>query len=140
MRYAKNKWNANNKSTYRGYFPVQESAVTSYKEGFEFGLDLKPDDQDLIRFAPFHELNIYPENSPQFRNVINTYFQQMSKLGDDLMEAIALGFELPQDHFANLFNKPISTLRLLRYPLRTKPVSSHHFAIRDVTSAQKLIN
>lgn len=33
MKNAKNKWNPSNKSTYRGYFPVQENAITSYKEG-----------------------------------------------------------------------------------------------------------
>jgi isopenicillin N synthase-like dioxygenase len=104
-----------NPNVYRGWFPLQEGYPT-YKEGIDIGPDLvralhsDPDDP-LTEPTPLPDL-------PEWREAAAAYYQAMEALGAKLMQALARGLGLPETVFDAAFRNGISTLRLIRYPVR----------------------
>ncbi len=85
------------------------------KEAFNVGLELAPDDPDLIAGKPFRSLNAWP-NLPNFRKTQLVYFDASAALGARLHRAFADDLGVSPGFFADKFDRPMATLRLLRYP------------------------
>lgn len=120
------RWNfdRSKKNVYRGWFPLQPAAV-SYKEGIDMGPDLA--DPGLVDAAdasvsddPLCEPTPLPaeEALPGWRAAAADYYHAMETVGNALMRSIARGLGLPETIFDAYFDHGISTLRLIRYPLR----------------------
>jgi isopenicillin N synthase-like dioxygenase len=92
------------------------------KEAFNIGLELAPDDPELLARAPFRAANLWPD-MPGFRDTMLDYFNRVWRLGRDLHRGFALDLGLASDFFEAKFDKPIATLRLLHYPPVATPVS-----------------
>ncbi|QKC97187.1 isopenicillin N synthase family dioxygenase [Mesorhizobium sp. NZP2298] len=115
------RWNfdSTRKNFYRGWFPLQPAAV-SYKEG----IDLGPDIADAARVPaaddPLCELTPLPAEGtlPGWRTAAADYYRAVERVGNALMRSIARGLGLPETIFDPYFENGISTLRLIRYPLR----------------------
>jgi isopenicillin N synthase-like dioxygenase len=106
-------------NVYRGWFPLQSGQVT-YKEGIDMGPDLAygPDRADAR--DPLTEATPFPPEDllPGWRALARDYYLAMEQLSQAMMHAIARALGLPQDCFDSAFRGGISTLRLLRYPVR----------------------
>lgn len=124
----------------RGYTPLFEeklSAKGDLKEAFDLALELPADDIDrLERSASLYGPNVWPENLPGltdrkrlvvsslfrlfvpgFRQCIyDEFYLAMKKLGFALLEAFSMSLNLSKDYFTKLFEKPMMTMRILRYP------------------------
>ena len=103
----------------RGYAAVLSEALDpsrgfDAKEAFNVGLELAPDDPGL-KTEPFRALNAWPRLEG-FRDTTLAYFDACLALGADLHRAFARDLGLPDDHFAAGLERPMATLRLLRYP------------------------
>ena len=85
------------------------------KEAFNVGLELAPDDPELMAGKPFRARNAWP-NLPNFRETLLAYYAACSALGARLHRAFAQDLGLRPDFFADKFDSPMATLRLLRYP------------------------
>lgn len=85
------------------------------KQAYNIGLELAPDDPELLAGVPFRGLNLWPELDG-FKPVMLAYFDAMWRLGLGLHEAFARDLGLPSDHFADKLDRPMATLRLLHYP------------------------
>jgi isopenicillin N synthase-like dioxygenase len=85
------------------------------KEAFNIGLELAPDDPELIAGEPFRAPNAWPAVAG-FRAVMLDYFERMWRLGVLLHRAFARDLGLDPAFFADRFRKPMATLRLLHYP------------------------
>jgi isopenicillin N synthase-like dioxygenase len=108
----------------RGYSGLMHEALdpargADLKEAFNIGLDLKPDDPDLLAGAPFRSLNVWPD-LPDFRVFMLSYFDACAALGRRLHRAFACDFGLDPDFFAKKLDRPMATLRLLYYPSSTE--------------------
>ena len=107
-----------NPNVYRGWFPLQDGHPT-YKEGTDLGPDLvreaKHDPTD-----PLTEPTPLPaeHDLPGWRAAAADYYRAMEKAGATIMRAIARGLGLPEESFDAAFADGISTLRLIRYPVR----------------------
>jgi isopenicillin N synthase-like dioxygenase len=104
-----------NPNVYRGWFPLQDGYPT-YKEGIDIGPDLvrplRHDPEDpLTEPTPLPDL-------PEWRAAAGEYYRAMESLGASLMQALARGLGLPGTVFDAAFRDGISTLRLIRYPVR----------------------
>jgi isopenicillin N synthase-like dioxygenase len=104
-----------NSNVYRGWFPLQEGYPT-YKEGIDIGPDLvrtpHPDPDDpLTEPTPLPDL-------PEWRVAAAAYYRAMEATGARLMQALARGLGVPEAVFDAAFRNGISTLRLIRYPVR----------------------
>jgi len=111
----------------RGYIRLGGEALdpgkpADVKEAFNIGLELAPDDPELVARAPFRAANLWPD-TPDFRDTMLEYFNRVWRLGRDLHRGFALDLGLEPDYFEARLNKPIATLRLLHYPPVAAPLS-----------------
>jgi isopenicillin N synthase-like dioxygenase len=92
------------------------------KEAFNIGLELAPDDPELVAGAAFRAANHWPD-MPGFRDTMLDYFNRVWRVGCDLHRGFALDLGLDPDFFESKLDRPIATLRLLHYPPSEKPLS-----------------
>ncbi|NBB83407.1 MAG: isopenicillin N synthase family oxygenase [Alphaproteobacteria bacterium] len=85
------------------------------KEAFNIGLDLAPDDPEVVAGAPFRGVNQWPD-LPGWRATLLDYFERMRALATLLHRAIAVDLGAAPDVFEPLVDRPMATLRLLHYP------------------------
>ena len=117
------RWNFDRtkKNVYRGWFPLQPTAV-SYKEGIDMGPDIAHARATGAGDAddPLREPTPLPSEAalPGWRTSAANYYLAMEALGNALMRSIARGLGLAETIFDADFDGGISTLRLIRYPLR----------------------
>src|ERR1700736_3356771 len=100
---------------------LDPSKPADVKEAFNIGLELAPDDPELLARAPFRAANLWPD-TPGFRDTMLDYFDQVWRLGRDLHRGFALDLGLESDFFETKLDKPIATLRLLHYPPVERPL------------------
>ena len=111
----------------RGYIRLGGEALdpnqpADVKEAFNIGLELAPDDPELLARAPFRAPNLWPD-LPGFRGTMLDYFNLVWRLGRDLHRGFALDLGLEPDFFESRLDKPNATLRLLHYPKVTTPLA-----------------
>jgi isopenicillin N synthase-like dioxygenase len=94
---------------------LDETALPDRKEAFNIGLDLAADDPEVLAGAPFRGVNVWPE-LPGWRARLLAYFDACLALGRLLHRGFALDLGLAEDFFAPLIDRPLATLRMLRYP------------------------
>jgi isopenicillin N synthase-like dioxygenase len=85
------------------------------KEAFNIGLELGPDDPDIVAGKPFRGINCWPD-IVDFRATMLAYFDACWNLGRILHHGFAIDLGLPPNYFATTFDRPMATLRLLHYP------------------------
>jgi isopenicillin N synthase-like dioxygenase len=114
------KFDASNSNVYRGWFPLQRGFLTS-KEGMDLGPDVAygpavvRDDDPLREATP-----LPPEHAlPGWREAVARYYRGMVQVSEALMRSIARSLKLPEHYFDPAFERGLSTLRLIRYPVRT---------------------
>ena len=99
----------------RGYFPLEGEILDpglggDWKEGFDLALDLPLDDPDVVAKKPLHGPNQWPSRPPEFRPILQRYFDDLIGLGR------TLSLDLPEAFFVRRMERPTAILRLLRYP------------------------
>jgi isopenicillin N synthase-like dioxygenase len=87
--------------------------------GFEVGIN--NDTTSETHFGcNLKEANVWPteDELPGFKQFCDQLYAQCMKLGDTLMQLIAISMNLPEDFFKAMFHPTLSTLRFLHYPRR----------------------
>ncbi len=112
----------------RGFIPMKGEALdptkpADLKEAFNIGLELAPDDPDILAGARFRALNLWP-SLPGFRATMLDYFNAAWRTGLLLHEAFAEDLGLERTYFAGHLDRPLATLRLLHYPSRPHQVEA----------------
>ncbi len=105
----------------RGYVALGEEQLdpakpADRKEAFNVGLDLPPDHPEILAGAPFRGVNLWPGALPGFRKAVMTHFDAAWALGRLLHRGFALDLGLAEDFFEDKLDRPLATLRILRYP------------------------
>jgi len=113
------KFDPRQRNVYRGWFPLQPGFLTS-KEGIDLGADIAYGAAVVCEGDPLREATPLPPAHllPGWRETVAAYYLAMEKVSGALMRAIARGLGLPERYFDRAFDRGLSTLRLLRYPLR----------------------
>jgi isopenicillin N synthase-like dioxygenase len=105
----------------RGYVGIATESLNrvhaDLKEAFNIGLELPASDPEVVAGKPFRGINLWPQ-TPGFRDTALAYFNALWRVGLDLHLAIAADLGLPSTFFADKFDRPMATLRLLHYPPR----------------------
>jgi len=118
---ASNKTDPSRPLVYRGWFGVMADRASHY-DGIEIGPDILHGEVVLDPDDPLRGPTPMPLEAvlPGWRNAVRDYFRGMERVSDALMRALARGLGLPEQSFAAAFDDGISTLRLLRYPVRAR--------------------
>jgi isopenicillin N synthase-like dioxygenase len=104
----------------RGYVALEEEQLdptqpADRKEAFNIGLDLPADHPEVLAGAPFRGVNLWPD-LPGFREAVLAHFDAAWALGRLLHRGFALDLGVAEDFFEDKLDRPLATLRLLRYP------------------------
>jgi len=107
-------------NVYRGWFPLQPGFRTA-KEGIDMGGRRRPRRRSGVqrRSSTRGHSPAPAEALPGWRESVSAYYRAMEKVSQALMRAIARGLSLEERYFDQAFDRGLSTLRLLRYPVRT---------------------
>ncbi len=103
----------------RGYSGLGEerldlAAAPDRKESFNIGFEMAPDDPALAS-EPFRGVNAWPD-LPGWREEMLDYYDACLRLGIAIHRGFSLDLALPEDFFDRKLDRPLATLRLLRYP------------------------
>jgi len=106
----------------RGFIPMKGESLDptkapDLKEAFNIGLELAPDDPEIVNETKFRALNRWPEMAG-FRETMLAYYNAVWTLGCKLHEAFATDLGIDTDFFEDKLDRPLATLRLLHYPER----------------------
>lgn len=114
------KFEPSHANIYRGWFPVQSGHLTS-KEGIDLGADVAYGPAVARADDPLREATPLPLESdlPGWHAFVGQYYRAMERVAGTLMQAIARGLRLEERFFDLAFERGLSTLRLIRYPVRT---------------------
>ena len=85
-------------------------------EAFESRDDLPTDDPDYLKGVKFYGPNAWPDQPPDFRWALGTYFDTQLEFGKVMLRAFALALQLPEIYFDEIYTKPLSRLRTCYYP------------------------
>ncbi len=99
------------------------------KEFYHVGqdLDLIPDADPVKSRYP---ANVWPEEVPEFKNLALEVYQTIEEAGQNLLKAIALYLELPEDYFEDKIKYGNSILRQIHYFPIEKPDEVPDDAVR----------
>ena len=113
------KFDPSHSNVYRGWFPLQTGHLTS-KEGIDLGPDVAHTATVLRPGDPLCEPTPLPSDNalPGWRESVSAYYFAMERASAALMRSIARGLNIPGDYFDEFFEAGLSTLRLIRYPVR----------------------
>jgi isopenicillin N synthase-like dioxygenase len=119
------KFDASHSNVYRGWFPLQRGFLTS-KEGIDMGPDVAYGPSVTNPQDPLREPTPLPPDSllPGWREMVTRYYLAMVQVSQALMHSIARSLELPEHFFDSAFDRGLSTLRLIRYPVRADVVEA----------------
>ncbi|HLY54954.1 MAG TPA: 2OG-Fe(II) oxygenase family protein [Stellaceae bacterium] len=119
-KLARKRYVAGNPNRYRGYFPTTDGEVT-FKEGIDIGPEFAEGDPRYPLAHPLIERNAWPDEAllPGWRAAVAGYWDDMLGLGTRIMHAVARYLGVDEAWFDAHFAATNSTLRLLRYPVRT---------------------
>jgi isopenicillin N synthase-like dioxygenase len=114
------KFASAHRNVYRGWFPMQKGFLTA-KEGIDMGADVLYGAAVVCSDDPLREATPLPplELLPGWRESVAHYYGAMERVSQVLMRAIARGLSLNESFFDSSFERGLSTLRLLRYPVRS---------------------
>lgn len=106
-----------------GYIPIQgeklydaDEALGDQKESLEITVGVPDKDRKSVAGDPFAGDRILPERHARLRRVMKEYFDAMWGVMRVLNHISALALDLREDFFAATFTRPITNIRLLRYP------------------------
>ena len=104
----------------RGYIGLGQERLDAattpdQKEAFNIGLELAPDDPELLAGKPFRGINLWPD-LPGWREQALAYYAACTQLTLQIHRGFALDLGLPEEYFTSRLQRPMSTLRLLHYP------------------------
>jgi isopenicillin N synthase-like dioxygenase len=113
------KFDPTHRNVYRGWFPLQRGYPTA-KEGIDMGADVAYGSSIIDPSDPLREATPLPPEQalPGWRAAAAAYYRGMEQVSNALMRSIARGLGLPERYFDALFEQGLSTLRLIRYPVR----------------------
>ena len=134
---------------------IPEITTDTFKSGYKSGEDGKRTNVNIIRDAkpnlysrfsinreggsaglsappPEKSPNIWPENLPGFREVVEDYHARIERLGRQFLPLWATGLKLPLDYFDEYFAQPHLTLSLLHYPPQ-KQIGDRQYGIAPHT-------
>jgi isopenicillin N synthase-like dioxygenase len=113
------KFDPAHSNVYRGWFPLQPGFLTA-KEGIDIGPDVIYGNSAVCSEDPLREATPLPSEQalPGWRESVAAYYRGMQKVSQALMRGIARGLSLDEHFFDKAFDQGLSTLRLLRYPIR----------------------
>ncbi|RMH42599.1 MAG: isopenicillin N synthase family oxygenase, partial [Alphaproteobacteria bacterium] len=112
---------------------VDPTANPDYKEVFDCGFELAPDDPLARLGLPAYAPNQWPERPAGFRETVMAYYERALGVSRRLLGAIAAAIGERADYFDDKFTRPMALLRANWYPPRPAWAGAKDFGIAPHT-------
>lgn len=115
-------------AAFRGYIPIDSSTIVTssvakvtkpnQSESLMLMHEVAPDDPRALAGKPLQGPNLWPPEKlvPGFRQTMERYVSEMTKLSCLTLRLVALALRTPYYELARHFERPTTFLRLLHYP------------------------
>ncbi|MCG4255116.1 isopenicillin N synthase family oxygenase [Acetobacter senegalensis] len=87
-----------------------------YKEFYQIGLELSPDDPAVLAGQPLRGPNQWPADRPAFRKAMTDYFEAVGVCGQHLLRAVACSLGIAPDFFVSKYARPLQRTQAIWYP------------------------
>ena len=117
--HEKMKIHISKSDNFRGYTPLGKELTNNkydWHECVDFGLDLKPNDPEVISGKQLAGPNQWPENQRNFKKTLEKHWNLMIILGRMITQGLAISLGLSKNYFAPFMNKSHSYMRITNYP------------------------
>lgn len=114
-----------------GYSPFRAEALArslddgaaepDLKESLSVGPDCGPPRTPLPDEEWIYSPSLWPAGVPELRTTWMAYYRSLSAVAERLLRVMALALELPEAYFEPLVDRPITSMRAIRYPAATDP-------------------
>lgn len=112
-----------------GQAKLSTGARADLKETFVWGLELGPDDPDVIAGKPLMGPNQWPDGMPEFRSALDAFYAALSDCARQLLRPLAVGIGLPETWFVERFEKPLARGAVLHYPPQPGEAPGDQFGV-----------
>jgi isopenicillin N synthase-like dioxygenase len=117
---------------HRGWEPLgaqvlDAEALPDLKESFYTGIDYPADHPYVVAGLAGYSPSVRVAELPGFHEQMNAYVTAMRDLGMRIVRLIALSLDLEENYFDEMFDEPLGTLRLLRYPPQPADAPGNQF-------------
>lgn len=92
------------------------AAAADLKESLSVGPDCGPERAPAPGEEWIRSPSLWPRQVPELRPAWTAYYRALDEVAAQLMGVMALALELPADHFDRLIDRPITSMRAIRYP------------------------
>lgn len=119
----------------RGWMAIGEArmdgaARPDLKELFSWGLELGPDDPEVVAGTPFRGPNRWPARQPGMRRAVyDGFHREGCATAARLLRAVCVGLGLEPDALAPHFEKPMARGQLLYYPPQPVEAGEDQFGV-----------
>jgi len=119
---------------HRGFLRVGEAkmykgAKPDLKESYLYGNDLPESDPDVLADRPLMGPNRWPADLPQMKVAADAYYAAIHQCGLRLMRVFATALDLPPDHFAPFYGRPLTRGSLLHYPPQPPDMGADQYGV-----------
>ena len=120
---------------HRGYVPLNGIQAdhslkgSDISEAIEMAADLPEDDPNYLRGLRFYGPNNWPQNPPDFRWALGTYYDCQIELGRSIYRAFELALDLAPGYFTEKYTKPLSRTRVCYYPPQGQDFDIAHIGL-----------
>ncbi|MBS29216.1 MAG: dioxygenase [Alphaproteobacteria bacterium] len=105
-----------NKSLILRWSKIAKNEKKDLNEAWAIMRERPPDDPKVVENVRHRNLNQWPEELPEFREVLLDYQANMAKLATRMLPAYARALELPANYFDDKFSHPEYYIRTAWYP------------------------
>ncbi|MEP5155531.1 2-oxoglutarate and iron-dependent oxygenase domain-containing protein [Planktotalea sp.] len=112
---------------------VDPDANPDYKQVFDCGVELDPDDPINKLKLPAYAPNIWPEVPEGFSKALQHYYRETTDFALDLLCVVADAADANGDYFRDKFSRPMALLRGNYYPERPAWATAKDFGIATHT-------
>ena len=105
---------------FRGYIPLGGEVTNGLKDWHEalvFRKELSPDHPDVIAGKPLHGPNLWPDEPPGFKELLQAHWDRMTRLGEAVTRGLALSLGLEESVLDPFIDDAFGNMRVLYYPV-----------------------
>ena len=135
-REYKLRYDSNRLQRHRGYVALgdlaadpHDQAAFDLQEAYEVSLELPATDPDHVAGNIMYGPNVWPDEPPEFRDIVYAYYETVLTVGRRLFRGFALALDLPEDYFDDKIDKPMGQLRVVQYPPQPEPIDPRHIGV-----------
>lgn len=103
------------------------------KEFFSIGLELPPDDPEVLAGRPLRGPNNWPPGMPDFRDAFAAYYEAMGTCGARLLRAVATALGVEPGFFEDKYRKRLQRSQMIYYPPQPPQTEADQFGLAPHT-------